>query len=387
MRRIARISQPLAWQCAASRQSVVPLATQCAAAGAAPLSAARTATRTTSANTLRLYSQKPSLPQSLSGSTQQSAQDDISLEELESLDVAAGEQSVLEGVFRPPPSRHTALSADRVTDPLYTPATSAAGLTTIGGLENWWQRRENWAKSGDFAGFKAKKKIQDPRVIETAVRRAVMETIVLREAGREGELVTTWPIGSEEELARVLALNVQCDTSGVATVVGDSGAVAEDLSWDVQETREAERPANDSVPMCSTEEATAYLKSWDPTWARFSLHDSTVKFAITKRVFQLTGQLIPDYKLADVTNVSSLLAALRKAPKPKTLTEDIQKHGQQLVRLSNVAFSPKQVTRGDKAKAIGQFKIIQEEFKKRDLQHGHLSVPASREKYWFKGEA
>lgn len=288
MRRIARISQPSAWQCAASRQSVVPLATQCAAAGAAPLSAARTATRTASANTLRLYSQKPSLPQSLSGSitpasTQQSAQDDISLEELESLDVAAGELSVLEGVFRPPPSRHAAPSADRVTDPSYSPATSAAGLTTIGGLENWWQRRENWAKSGDFAGFKAKKKIQDPRVIETAVRRAVMETIVLKDAGREGELVTTWPVGSEEELARVLALNVQCDTSGVATLVGDSGAVAEDLSWDVQETREAERPASDSVPMCSTEEATAYLKSWDPTWTRYSLHDSTVKFAVSQR--------------------------------------------------------------------------------------------------------
>jgi hypothetical protein len=101
----------------------------------------------------------------------------------------------------------------------------------------------------------------------------------------------------------------------------------------------------------------------------------------------LTGQLIPDHKLAHINNVSSLLVALKKPSKPKTLTDEIQKSGQQLIELSNVSFSPKQVTRGDKAKAIGQFKIIEEELKKRDLQGGHLSIPPSREKHWFKGEA
>ncbi|ETS73095.1 hypothetical protein PFICI_15270 [Pestalotiopsis fici W106-1] len=393
MRRIARLGQPSAWQCSASRQLIAPLSTQCAAAGAAPLSTAQVATRTTSACSMRLYSQKTSLPQSLSdeptpSSTKNLGRDELSQSELESLaETAAEEYRTLEGTFRPPPARRTAVSADQVKDPSYNPAVSAAGLSTVGGLENWWDRRENWDKSGDFAGFKAKKKIQDPRVLETAVRRAVVETIVLKRAGREGEMTAIWPIGAAEELARALALDVQCNSSGEATLVGDHGAVAEDLSWEVQETRDSERPASSGIPMCSVEEATAYLKSWDPTWTHFPLADPNVKFAITKRIFQLTGQLIPDHKLAAISNVSSLLATFRKPPKPKTLTEDIQKHGQQLVRLSNVAFSPKQVTRGDKAKAIGQYKLIEEEFRKRDLHHGHLSVPATREKYWFKGEA
>lgn len=78
---------------------------------------------------------------------------------------------------------------------------------------------------------------------------------------------------------------------------------------------------------------------------------------------------------------------LKRPEKAKTLTDDIQKTRQHLVQLPNVLFSPKQVTRGDKAKAIGQFKVIEEELKKRDLQGGHLTVPASREKRWFKGEA
>ncbi|KAF2993087.1 hypothetical protein E8E14_000723 [Neopestalotiopsis sp. 37M] len=393
MRRIARFGQPSARQCSASRQLIVPLSSQCAAAGTAPLTTARAATRTTPARSLRLYSQKPSLPQSLSGETtpssiNHSGRDELSQGELETLaGISEEEQSALQGTFRPPPARHTAVSADRVTDPSYTPAVSAAGLSTVGGLENWWNRRENWAKSGDFTGFKAKKKIQDYRVLETAVRRAVIEAVVLKRAGRDGEMAATWPTGTTEELARVLALDVQCDSSGEATLVGDHSAVAEDLSWEVQETRDTERPAGSGVPMCSTEEATAYLKSWNPTWTHISLADPFFKFAITKRIFQLTGQLIPDHKLAAITNVSSLLATLSKPPKPKTLTEDIQKHGQQLVRLSNVAFSPKQVTRGDKAKASGQYKLIEEEFKKRDLHHGHLSVPAAREKNWFKGEA
>jgi hypothetical protein len=415
MRRIARFGQPSARQCSASRQLIVPLSSQCAAAGTAPLTTARAATRTTPARSLRLYSQKPSLPQSLSGETtpsliNNSGRDELSQGELETLaGISEEEQSALQGTFRPPPARHTAVSADRVTDPSYTPAVSAAGLSTVGGLENWWNRRENWAKSGDFTGFKAKKKIQDYRVLETAVRRAVIEAVVLKRAGRDGEMAATWPTGTTEELARVLALDVQCDSSGEATLVGDHSAVAEDLSWEVQETRDTERPAGSGIPMCSTEEATAYLKSWNPTWTHISLADPFIKFAvrqsvhhalryilltrclpfpqITKRIFQLTGQLIPDHKLAAITNVSSLLATLSKPPKPKTLTEDIQKHGQQLVRLSNVAFSPKQVTRGDKAKASGQYKLIEEEFKKRDLHHGHLSVPAAREKNWFKGEA
>lgn len=287
MRRIARLRKPSGWRCAAPRQSIAPLSTQCAAAAAAPLSAGRSAARTTTAaSTLRFYSQKSPLPQSLAGA-QQAASEQVLPEELEAenLELAADNSEILGDVFRPPPKRTGAVIPDKIADPSYTPALSADGLSSVGGLEDWWDRRENWSRSGDFAGFKAKKKIQDPRVLETAVRRAVVEVVALKEAGRESEWVGVWPVGTEEEMARALALDIQSSADGVASLVGDHASIAEDLSWEVQEAREAERSTEEeqevAVAMPTTEEATAYLKSWDPSWKRFSLADPTIKFAVS----------------------------------------------------------------------------------------------------------
>jgi hypothetical protein len=49
------------------------------------------------------------------------------------------------------------------------------------------------------------------------------------------------------------------------------------------------------------------------------------------------------------------------------LTQEIQKRQQELLELPNVTIATKRVTKGDKEKALGRFKLMQEEFKKRDL--------------------
>lgn len=95
---------------------------------------------------------------------------------------------------------------------------------------------------------------------------------------------------------------------------------------------------------------------------------------MTKRIFQLTGQLIPDHQLTSLTTVQALLHTLKKPPKPATLTEEIQKHKQELLEMPNVTIATKRVTKGDKEKALGRFKLMQAEFKKRDLPgvgHGY----------------
>lgn len=102
---------------------------------------------------------------------------------------------------------------------------------------------------------------------------------------------------------------------------------------------------------------------------------------------QLTGQVIPDQKLADIATARSLLATLQKPPKPKTFSQEIETKKQDLVALPNVAFSPKRVTRGHKDQALGRFKLIEAEFRKRDLQDGPLAVPKSREQKHWKGGA
>lgn len=88
-----------------------------------------------------------------------------------------------------------------------------------------------------------------------------------------------------------------------------------------------------------------------------------------------------------ISNVAYLVASIKTPPKPKTLSSDIVKNEHELVGLPNVAFSPKRVTRGDKAKAVGQYKITEEEFRKRGIEMGYLAEPPNREKAWFKGDA
>lgn len=144
---------------------------------------------------------------------------------------------------------------------------------------------------------------------------------------------------------------------------------------------------------------------------------------VTKRIFQLTGQLIPDHKLPEITNAQALLRVLQKPPKPRTLTEEIvkrdlklkeqqqshqppqeegelaegqepqraqqpQQQAPELTQLPNVTFVPRRVTRGDRETAVGRYKLIEEEFRKRDLPlQGHGFARKNKERSWLRGGA
>ncbi|KAI3321004.1 ribosomal subunit 39S-domain-containing protein [Xylariaceae sp. AK1471] len=278
-----------------------------------------------------------------------------------------------EGPYTTPPPRVDAAREDEVGDPTYVPATSADGLETVGGLKNWWNQRENWGPGGDFTSFRPKQKVTDPALIEAAVRRAVIEALALREVGRDDDLVGVWPTtASKADIEGLLSWNVKSVESGEVSLGGDASTVAEGLQWKDEESDEHEHSA---LPEALTpEEAAALSKTWDPSWKTISIADPRIRFAVTKRIFQLTGQLIPDHQLPSITTVQTLLHTLKKPPKPATLTQEIQKRQQELLELPNVTIATKRVTKGDKEKALGRFKLMQEEFKKRDLPvlgHGY----------------
>lgn len=93
-----------------------------------------------------------------------------------------------------------------------------------------------------------------------------------------------------------------------------------------------------------------------------------------------------DHQLSSITDVRSLLHLVQKPPKPKTVTQEIQERRQDLVQLPNVSVATKRITRGDREKAVGRFKLIEEELKKRDLPLvGHGFVRKNRELSQLKG--
>ncbi|KAI1208632.1 ribosomal subunit 39S-domain-containing protein [Annulohypoxylon truncatum] len=284
--------------------------------------------------------------------------------------------------FRPPPRRRTyAERADLVSDRTYAPALRDDGLEVVGNTRGWWDAREHWPASADFVGFRAPARVRENAVLETAVRRAVVEAYALRQGGREGVLVKRWPVGGEEEMRCVLGVKVKVKNDGEVVLDGDVEAVLRALEgedgWDA-----AVRPALEVA------EAEELRQAWGKDWKAVSLADPRIRFAVTKRIFQLTGHLVQDFQLAGITSVKTLLHVVLKPPKPKTLTMEIQERRQDLVQLPNVTVATKRITRGDKAKAIGRYKLIEEEYKKRDLPLiGHGFVNSNTDAQRIKGDA
>ncbi|EMR68226.1 hypothetical protein UCREL1_4759 [Eutypa lata UCREL1] len=305
-------------------------------------------------------------------------------------------------LYTPPPPRSRAARPDEVPDAGYVPATTADGLRSVGGLDRWWDAPDHWR--GDFVGFRPKRRTTDPALLEVAVRRAVVEALALRRAGREDELVGVWPLADgPEEVRRLLAaveLRVSRDGgAGEVQLGGDVDAVLESLRWRdesevVQEALvegEADVASASTTPRKKTGLSAAgaekYREGWDKSWKNVPLDDSRIKFAVTKRIFQLTGQLVPDHKLPEISSVQTLLRVLQKPPKLRTLTDDLAQRRQELTdQLPNVAFAAKRLTRGDREKAVGRFKLIEDEFKKRDLPlGGHGFARKNKERSWLRG--
>ncbi|KAI0017998.1 hypothetical protein F4780DRAFT_563272 [Xylariomycetidae sp. FL0641] len=267
-------------------------------------------------------------------------------------------------LFVPPPRERSEYPlAEDVTDSSYIPATNWDGLKFVGGLEHWWNRGGHWKKEANWSGFKPKDKTTEPVLIEAAVRRAVVETFALRQAGREAELMTSRSVGGRDATLRFMELDVKADENGVITFRGDVTGILDGLAQ-----ADESAPAGEAV---SADEARQIKESWDRSWKNISLLDPKIRFAVRKRFFQLSGQLVADHHLPAIKDVRTLLNIAQKPPKPKKLVDQIEQHQPELLSLPNVAMSPKRITRGDREVVVGRFKLIQEEWRKRDLPlHG-----------------
>ncbi|KAI0836535.1 ribosomal subunit 39S-domain-containing protein [Hypoxylon sp. FL0890] len=389
MRRIPRLRRPSSLSTSTTRAPIAHLVAQCPAASSQTISALNRRPVPMTFQCLsfaRLYSsdRQPS---------QQIGQDGEETRETQPNDLNEGGIEEVQDqypqqwqAYVPPPQRSYAERPDEVSDPEYVPALTAEGLDTVGGLGNWWDQQTHWPKSADFAGFKPLEKVLDPAVIEASVRRAVVEAFALRQAGREDDLVKAWPIAGE--VGQVMEVDVNVTDNGAVSLAGDVSAVVQSLNQKEETTADesaAEEPASDGSVL-SAEAAHKYKEAWGHDWKAASLSDPRLKFAITKRVFQLTGQLVHDHQLSSISDVRSLLHVVQTPAKPKTLTQEIQERRQDLVQLPNVSVATKRITRGDREKALGRFKLIEEELKKRDLPlEGHGFVRKNRELSRLKG--
>ncbi|KOS19847.1 hypothetical protein ESCO_005615 [Escovopsis weberi] len=288
------------------------------------------------------------------------------------------------------PARRSEATAERdvpAADPTYVPATEADGLEEIGALSTWWDQPGHWGEESEFRGFgRAGRGGRDGapvgrEVLEVHLRRALVEVLALQAAGRFAEWATRrWRAGGRAAMDEALGLGVQVHEGGRATLAGDGGKVAEGLVGE-----EAAAETEELPEQLTAEEAKGMIKQWDSSWKTVVLDDE-MKFALRKRLYQLTGNLIPDARLAAATTIRHVLTLAGKDPKPPKLAESLEKRNA-FGGLANVTVHGKKIGAIDKEVAIGRWKVIEEELRKRDLPvRGYGNMKKNKERDWLTGK-
>jgi len=277
-----------------------------------------------------------------------------------------------------PPKRTEATTEKEVgaVDPNYTPATSLDDLVEIEPVDKWWDQPGHWGPESQFRGFGRAEKLVDREVVEVYLRRAVVEVLALKQAGKLSEWATKkWAEGPRVALNAALETPIVAEDGGAASLGGDGAAIVEQLT---RENDEAEIPERVSL-----EEAQEMVKAWDSSWKDIVL-DTEAKFAIRKRLYQLTGNLIPDARLGATRTVRHVLTMAYKQPKPKKLAEILEQ--QRFAELPNVRLHSKKIGPIDREIELGRWKVIKEELEKRNLPvTGTADLPGHKERKWARG--
>ena len=108
-------------------------------------------------------------------------------------------------------------------------------------------------------------------------------------------------------------------------------------------------------------------------------------YQMRKRLYQLTGTLIPDAKLAAARTIKHLQTLATVPPKKPKLAE-ILGGMSEFGDLPNVRLHDRKITSIDRENEVGRWKVIKEELERRGLPvSGQDEAPGAREKQWMKG--
>ncbi|KAK5018640.1 hypothetical protein LTR60_001420, partial [Cryomyces antarcticus] len=183
---------------------------------------------------------------------------------------------------------------------MYEPANSWDSLEWVGGEDYVEALKDN---GEPYVGFMPEIKVQDNDEIRAALRRAVVEVYTLHYAGREDLTDVCNARHNDDDFESLLDRNYE--------------------------------------------------------WLALSIKEPRIKFAIVKRVMQLTGIRLSDYAIQTSLTVEALLQRLTTKPKPKKLAEALHADSR-FANLQNVKLFERRVTPIDKEKQVGRWKVIEE---------------------------
>ncbi|MCJ1239169.1 hypothetical protein MMC14_007162 [Varicellaria rhodocarpa] len=284
---------------------------------------------------------------------------------------------------------HT-LAADSQLD--YVPASTWDGLEQIGGATGWWE--DAWDKQHQFTGFMTTEKLQSRSDLEDAIRQALIEVYTLAKAclpltravhalddqiipdfsgvrfGVRGQRVDVFY--PSEQIRQDILDSTSAPRNRVKEVLE---AQSESKTSEAAETTDLQSVQETSIDELLLEEEAKVedlshedesFTGRDESWMAVPLGKPAIKFAILKRVMQLTGKRIPDPAIPDIKHGKALLTHLITKPKPMKLAESLL-NKTDLLSIPNVQILDRRFTPIDKEKEVGRWKVIEQELKTRGL--------------------
>ncbi|KAI9900515.1 hypothetical protein N3K66_004777 [Trichothecium roseum] len=284
-----------------------------------------------------------------------------------------------------PPNRTEAATEDDIqaNDPSYTPALSVEELEHVAPVGSWWDQPGHWGEESRHRGFGHPARARESEVIEVCLRRALVEVLALRKAGLFAQWAARrWGDGGRRALDDALTVPFMVE-GDKAELRGMETDIVKALTDEASFSPEmAAAVAEEEI--VSAEEAREMIKGWKPAWKDYPL-DRDTKFAMRKRLYQLTGTLIPDAKLAAARTIKHLQTLATVPPKKPKLAEVLGGMSE-FGDLPNVRLHERKITSIDRENEVGRWKVIKEELERRGLPvSGQDEAPGAREKQWMKG--
>ncbi|KAG9245890.1 ribosomal subunit 39S-domain-containing protein [Calycina marina] len=210
-----------------------------------------------------------------------------------------------------------------------------------------------------FTGFTPGFVTTDNLDMEMALHRAMVEVFAVKQAELPTSMVSrTHP--QKEQLTYFAQLK---STKNGVKLEMKGGVTSEQVIKQLFAREAHDVPA---APALEYETCEDLIASWGSSWLDISLEDPEVKFAILKRIFQLTGNRLSDSKLRSITTASSLRNIIITPPKPERVAEALAVK-QELVTLPNVSVFERRQGVVNKETAVGRWKVIAKELEERGL--------------------
>ncbi|KAF1814727.1 hypothetical protein P152DRAFT_411479 [Eremomyces bilateralis CBS 781.70] len=254
---------------------------------------------------------------------------------------------------------------------IYQAAETWHGLEWVGTEE--WQRKWRASKRIPFASFLPRSRELSPAQIQNFVHRAIVEIFTIKAASMPVRRVSQLPSDSVNDVA--LATTIGVSEDGNQVTLGFPSEEAR-LSFIPEEVQNPTSPDQQLVENEEDVEAaksvkdivgnTAVADSDIEAWRNLSLADPEIKFAVLKRVMQLSGIRVPDHSLHNAFTAGALYECLILPPKQPKLAQGLLA-SELLAALPNVKISGKKISEIQRETEVGRWKVIKEELRSRDL--------------------